>query len=337
MKKFLSVLICLMMFLSLISCKDRSPSIKAKDNTQLSPTETYAFLIEQGYNFDYNFSSSPNSINYFIANEKMDIWIQKVINKFIGNFYNFKDDSCNDEHGNIDDTSKNTTNDQIKQYQTYLTWLNKLGLKSSQIIDVLDYYQTSLQNATSTGNEDLTAKSKEETSVPIISNDSKSTPKPTPNTSPALISTNKTITPATSQNSALSKAKSYLNSSAFSREKLISQLEHNNFSHEDSIFAVDNCGANWNEQALKQAKSYISSSAFSYQGLISQLEYSKYTSEQALYGANNCGANWNEQAAKMAKSYLSSMSFTRDRLIAQLEFSKFTHEQAVYGTTANGL
>ncbi|MEI3434120.1 MAG: Ltp family lipoprotein [Clostridia bacterium] len=59
----------------------------------------------------------------------------------------------------------------------------------------------------------------------------------------------------------------------FSYQGLIDQLEFENFSHSDSVYAVDNCGANWNEQALKKAKSYLSYSAFSRQGLIEQLEF----------------------------------------------------------------
>ena len=138
------------------------------------------------------------------------------------------------------------------------------------------------------------------------------------------------------QKNALSSAKSYLSFSAFSYEGLIGQLEYEKYSHEDAVFAVDNCGADWNKQALKSAKNYLSFSAFSYTGLIKQLEFEKFTNEQATYAADNCGADWNEQAAKSAKNYLSFSSFSKDGLIGQLEFEGFTREQAEYGVTANG-
>lgn len=143
-------------------------------------------------------------------------------------------------------------------------------------------------------------------------------------------------TPTIGQRNALKSAKDYLSFTAFSYEGLIEQLEYEKYSHEDAVYAADNCGADWNEQALKSAKNYLSFSAFSYTGLIRQLEYEQFTKEQATYGADNCNADWNEQAAKSAENYLSMMSFSKDGLIEQLEFEGFTHEQAVYGAEQNG-
>ncbi len=138
------------------------------------------------------------------------------------------------------------------------------------------------------------------------------------------------------EKNALGSAKSYLRYSAFSYEGLIGQLEYEGYSHEEAVFAVEHCGADWNEQALKSAKDYLEYSAFSYTGLIKQLEYEKFTAEQATYGADNCGADWNEQAVKSAKEYLEYSSFSRQGLINQLEFEGFTYDQAVYGVTQNG-
>ncbi len=132
---------------------------------------------------------------------------------------------------------------------------------------------------------------------------------------------------------AMSRADSYLRSSAFSHDGLVDQLEYEGFSHSDAVYAADNCGANWNEQALKKAKSYLNSSAFSKSGLTEQLEYEGFTSSQAKYGVDNCGANWNEQAVKKAKQYLKSSSFSRQRLKEQLEYEGFTSSQAEYGVS----
>ena len=140
----------------------------------------------------------------------------------------------------------------------------------------------------------------------------------------------------TEQKNALRSAKSYLAFTAFSYEGLINQLEFEQYTHEDAVFAADNCGADWYEQALKSADSYLDYTAFSYKGLINQLEFEKYTTEQATYAADNCGADWFEQAAKCAKSYLDTMSFSRDGLIDQLIYEGFTEEEAEYGVTANG-
>lgn len=140
----------------------------------------------------------------------------------------------------------------------------------------------------------------------------------------------------TEERNALRSANSYLSFMAFSYEGLVEQIEYENYPHETAVFAVDNCGADWNEQAVKSAQSYLDFSAFSYEGLIDQLVYEKFTEEQATYAADNCGADWYAQAAKCAESYLEFTSFSKEGLIDQLVFEGFTHDEAVYGAEQNG-
>lgn len=162
-------------------------------------------------------------------------------------------------------------------------------------------------------------------------------PTPTAEPEPTAEPTPTPVPMTSGQSGALSRARSYLKSSAFSHGGLVNQLEYEEFSNEDAVFAADNCGADWNEQALKKAKSYLKSSAFSYSGLLSQLAFEQFTSDEAAYGADNCGADWNEQAVKKAKSYLRTSDFSRDGLISQLEYEGFTYDEAVYGVDQNGL
>ena len=139
------------------------------------------------------------------------------------------------------------------------------------------------------------------------------------------------------QKNALGEAIKYLRYSNFSRERLIGQLEYEGYLYDECIFAVDNCGADWNYQAVATARSYLGlASGFSYSELYDQLLYEKFTPEQAQYGVDNCDANWYEEAVKCAKSYLRSMTFSKERLISQLEYEGFTYEQAVYGVEQNG-
>lgn len=138
------------------------------------------------------------------------------------------------------------------------------------------------------------------------------------------------------EKNALRTAKQYLDFSAFSYEGLIAQLEFEEYTHDEAVYAADNCGADWFEQALLSALNYLDFTVFSYTGLIEQLEYEEFTTEQATYGADNCGADWFEQAVKCAEDYLAYSGFSRDGLIEQLEFEGFTHEQAVHGVEANG-
>lgn len=148
------------------------------------------------------------------------------------------------------------------------------------------------------------------------------------------VETNNSMT--AEQENALSRAISYLDTMAFSKSGLIAQLEFEEYSHEDAVFAVDNCGADWNEQAVLKAKSYLETLPFSYSGLVDQLKYEGFTNSEATHGANECEADWNEQAALKAKSYLEIFDFSKEELIDQLEYDGFTLNQAVYGASENG-
>lgn len=92
-----------------------------------------------------------------------------------------------------------------------------------------------------------------------------------------------------SQANALASAKDCLRYSAFSYSGLIKQLEYEKYSHEDAVYAADNCGANWKEQAARSAKEYLEFTSFSRGRLIDQLEYEGFTSEQAAFGADAVG------------------------------------------------
>lgn len=88
---------------------------------------------------------------------------------------------------------------------------------------------------------------------------------------------------------ALGDAKSYLRYTAFSKEGLKGQLEYEGYTAEACEYAVENCGADWNEQAAKKAQSYLDYSSFSRKGLYDQLEYEGFTAEQIEYGLKAVG------------------------------------------------
>lgn len=91
------------------------------------------------------------------------------------------------------------------------------------------------------------------------------------------------------QRNALRSATNYLNTMAFSKSGLIDQLEYEGYSTEEATYAVENCGADWNEQAAKSAQNYINTMSFSRSGLIDQLIYEGFTREQAEYGVSAVG------------------------------------------------
>jgi hypothetical protein len=96
------------------------------------------------------------------------------------------------------------------------------------------------------------------------------------------------LSPASQQN-AVRAAKNYLDYTAFSRQRLIKQLEYDHYSEEDATFAVDSITVDWNEQAAKKAKDYLGYTSFSHDGLVNQLTYDGLTSVQAEYGVAAAG------------------------------------------------
>lgn len=95
--------------------------------------------------------------------------------------------------------------------------------------------------------------------------------------------------PTLGEQNALKKAESYLKYSSFSYSGLVSQLEYEGYSHEEAIYGVDNCNADWNEQAAAKAASYLKYSSFSRQGLIDQLKFEGFTDNQTEYGVTAVG------------------------------------------------
>jgi len=91
------------------------------------------------------------------------------------------------------------------------------------------------------------------------------------------------------ERNAAKKAKDYLNYSSFSYSGLVEQLKFEGYTHEEAVYGVDKCGADWNEQAAKKAKDYLNYSSFSRTELIAQLEFEGFTRQQAEYGAEAVG------------------------------------------------
>lgn len=99
-------------------------------------------------------------------------------------------------------------------------------------------------------------------------------------------SSQKPVYATTGEKNALKRAGEYLDYTAFSYTGLIEQLEYENYTHAEAVYAADNCGADWYEQAAKAAQKYLDYMAFSRSGLIEQLEYEGYTHDEAVYGVD---------------------------------------------------
>lgn len=91
------------------------------------------------------------------------------------------------------------------------------------------------------------------------------------------------------ESNALKSAKNYLSIMGFSAKRLKEQLEYEGYSSAEAQYAVNNCGADWNEQAAKSAKNYMELMSFSRKQLKDQLLYEGFTNEQAEYGVKSVG------------------------------------------------
>ena len=91
------------------------------------------------------------------------------------------------------------------------------------------------------------------------------------------------------EKNAVKKALDYLAYTSFSYSGLVEQLEYEGFTHEEAVYGVDKCGADWKEQAALKAEDYLDYSSFSRTELIAQLEYEGFTHEEAVYGVQAVG------------------------------------------------
>ena len=95
--------------------------------------------------------------------------------------------------------------------------------------------------------------------------------------------------PTRGEQNALNKANDYLEFMSFSRSGLIDQLEFEGYTTSEAEYAVDNCGADWDEQAVLKAEEYLDFMSFSRSGLIDQLEFEGFTYDQASSAATAVG------------------------------------------------
>lgn len=97
-----------------------------------------------------------------------------------------------------------------------------------------------------------------------------------------------TTTIATTQNSKDIALKSALEiieyeDGGYSYDELIEILEFEGYSHNDSVYAADNCDADWNQEAVESAEWYLKTENYSQEFLIRLLISEGFTEEQAKY------------------------------------------------------
>ena len=128
-------------------------------------------------------------------------------------------------------------------------------------------------------------------------------------------------------------AKTYYETSWFSRVGLIEQLEFDGFAATDATYGVDSLGVDWGVEAVGMADAAISSDWFSRQGLIDHFVYQGFTASEATTATDALGIDWFEEAAGMALDYLEYDFYTYEELVDQLIYDGFTEEEADYGAS----
>ena len=112
----------------------------------------------------------------------------------------------------------------------------------------------------------------------------------------------------------------------YSRSSMINHIELNGFTHEESVYAADNCDANWNRNALLKARNLIRNN-YSRSEVLYFLENDYlFTHEEAVYGTDNSGASWGNNALNRIKNYTAS----RLRIISYLTDYGFTESEINY-------
>lgn len=124
----------------IVKSNDTQTEKQKNDNSNLDDEEVIKYLQDKNYEFDkVVYSSSDSTIYISLNSNDSKIWVQKMINPYIGTLYTFNNSEVNDEHADITDISENDENEK-KQYFAYHDWLNEVNLSNEQIISAIDYY-----------------------------------------------------------------------------------------------------------------------------------------------------------------------------------------------------
>lgn len=136
MKKRVLVILLLIVGLFIFTGCDSKDSSKTIKET----------LESKGYVFD-NILYIDGISEFYITSEDGKMTIIKYNNSSTGEKkYYYNNSDVNDASADITSKDLNTSDDEIKQYESYIDWLAKNELSKDQIKDVLDYYNNSINN-----------------------------------------------------------------------------------------------------------------------------------------------------------------------------------------------
>ncbi len=152
MKKYILIVLLIALVLSCGCSKngnnpsnsydDVSNQVNSDQISKFTDLEVIEFLEKQGYLFSATgFNENSNTQYIYVSNTENEICFQKIINRFIGTHYYWKNDDINSEWADIKSNYENVKDEEKKQYDEYKKWLEFQGLTSKQLTDALDCYQ----------------------------------------------------------------------------------------------------------------------------------------------------------------------------------------------------
>lgn len=136
---------------------------------------------------------------------------------------------------------------------------------------------------------------------------------------------------------AVAEAKKLLETSAYSYDGLVAQLQYMGYAPEDAAYGADNCGADWNEQAKARAKSLLQTMEYNYDNFVEKLESEGFTHDQAVTGAQSAADSQSsdsgryDEAVSEAKNYIAGAAYSYNGLIDQLVADGYSYSEAQYG------
>lgn len=104
-----------------------------------------------------------------------------------------------------------------------------------------------------------------------------------------LPSSNAETTASSRLDEAVELAKEYYNNCVLSYPQLIYDIEGEGYTHEEAVYAADNCGADWFAKAKEYAEGFIELGTTTHDDLVELLEHVGFTHEEAVYGAEANG------------------------------------------------
>lgn len=88
---------------------------------------------------------------------------------------------------------------------------------------------------------------------------------------------------------ALQDAKDYVAQYPISYSGVIHSLENDGYTHDEAVYAADNCGADWEAEAIEDAQELTKYQTYTREELMAQLTYEGFTNDQAAIACNTIG------------------------------------------------